>query len=109
MPFPNYRPLLPSSLLSVSRINSLTFAPLFCLSVLFSIRKMEEGEFDKVDCSFNDELSEAEKSSTFSELKAYGIELLQILQNPNKHSSSLTSFLNFLQNSPHQSLQSFFE
>ncbi|KAJ4705806.1 ARM repeat superfamily protein [Melia azedarach] len=70
---------------------------------------MEEGEFDKVDCSFNDELSEAEKSSTFSELKAYGIELLQILQNPNKNSSSLTSFLNFLQNSPPESLQPFFD
>ncbi|KAI5332614.1 hypothetical protein L3X38_022743 [Prunus dulcis] len=53
--------------------------------------------------------AEEERSRVFTQLKAYCFELLELLQNPKKHSSSLSSLLHFLRQSPSQALQPFFD
>ncbi|KAM1570897.1 hypothetical protein ACFX10_035845 [Malus domestica] len=50
-----------------------------------------------------------ERSRVFTQLKAYCFELLELLQNPKKHSSALSSLLHFLRQSPPHALQPFFD
>ncbi|PQM38627.1 uncharacterized protein Pyn_06456 [Prunus yedoensis var. nudiflora] len=53
--------------------------------------------------------AEEERSRVFTQLKAYCFELLELLQNPKKHSSALSSLLHFLRQSPSHALQPFFD
>ncbi|WCJ23816.1 ARM repeat superfamily protein [Euphorbia peplus] len=58
----------------------------------------------------NDEVSDSvQKTSVFSKLKSYCLELLSLLQNPRKDSSSISSLLLFLRTSPPDALQPFFD
>ncbi|KAM1032274.1 hypothetical protein ACFX2I_035867 [Malus domestica] len=50
-----------------------------------------------------------ERSRVFTQLKACCFELLELLQNPKKHSSALSSLLHFLRQSPPHALQPFFD
>ncbi|WKA13407.1 hypothetical protein VitviT2T_030709 [Vitis vinifera] len=56
-----------------------------------------------------DDGDEAQRSSVFAELKTYCLELLGLLQNPQKHSSALPQLLRFLRKSPSVSLQPFLD
>ncbi|XP_024019137.1 uncharacterized protein LOC21399286 isoform X2 [Morus notabilis] len=49
------------------------------------------------------------RSRMFEKLKPYCLELLELLQNPKKHSSAIPSLLEFLRQSPPDSLQPFFD
>ncbi|KAL5813264.1 hypothetical protein ACOSQ3_028214 [Xanthoceras sorbifolium] len=68
----------------------------------------EEEGFDRVTGGSTDE--ESLKSSVFSQLKLYCLDLLELLRNNNnKTSSSLSSLLQLLRNSNSNSLQPFFD
>ncbi|XP_038690270.1 uncharacterized protein LOC119989047 [Tripterygium wilfordii] len=55
------------------------------------------------------EEEEAQRSRAFSRLKPLCLELFELLHNPNKHSSALPELLQFLQSSPPDDLQPFFD
>ncbi|GKV29316.1 hypothetical protein SLEP1_g38253 [Rubroshorea leprosula] len=52
---------------------------------------------------------EPQGSSLFVLLKPYCLELLEVLQNPNKHSSAIPALLELLRSSPPDALQPFFD
>ncbi|GAV64137.1 hypothetical protein CFOL_v3_07655, partial [Cephalotus follicularis] len=64
----------------------------------------EEEEIDRVTGEFSEE-----RSSVFSQLKPYCIELLELVQNPKKHPSSIPSLLHCLRSSPPHALYPFFD
>ena len=53
--------------------------------------------------------NEQTRSRVFEQLKPYCLELLELLQHPDKHSSAIPSLLQFLRQSPPDSFQPFFE
>ncbi|KAF5728108.1 hypothetical protein HS088_TW21G00251 [Tripterygium wilfordii] len=55
------------------------------------------------------EEKEAQRSTAFSRLKPLCLELLELLNNPYKHSSVLPELLQFLQSSAPDDLQPFFD
>ncbi|OMO55316.1 hypothetical protein CCACVL1_27310 [Corchorus capsularis] len=52
---------------------------------------------------------EEERSKLFLQLKPYCLELLELAQNPKKHSSAIPALLHLLRSSPPDSLQPFFD
>ncbi|XP_004295659.1 PREDICTED: uncharacterized protein LOC101290940 [Fragaria vesca subsp. vesca] len=53
--------------------------------------------------------AEQGRSRVFTQLKSYCFELLELFQNPKKSSSSISSLLQFLRQTPSHSLQPFFD
>ncbi|GMN56495.1 hypothetical protein TIFTF001_025616 [Ficus carica] len=53
--------------------------------------------------------NEQTRSRVFEQLKPYCLELLELLQHPDKHSSAIPSLLQFLRQSPPDSFQPFFD
>ncbi|XP_018815607.2 uncharacterized protein LOC108987186 [Juglans regia] len=73
-------------------------------------------ETDRINCGFTDEEEvqeqegeEARSSSIFSQLKAHCVELLDLVQNPNKHSYAIPAMLQILRTSQPSVLQPFFD
>lgn len=56
-----------------------------------------------------EEEEERRRSGVFAQIKPYCLELLELYQNPKKHSSALPSLLQLLRQSPPHTLQPFFE
>lgn len=56
-----------------------------------------------------EEGEEGSRSSVFSQLKPYCVELLELVENPKKQSSVIPAMLLFLGSSPSSALQPFFE
>ncbi|XP_065863276.1 uncharacterized protein [Euphorbia lathyris] len=67
-------------------------------------------DFDIINREDDDEAEVSQqRASVFSKLKAYCLELLALLQNPRKDSSTLSSLLQFLRTSPSDDVQPFFD
>ncbi|XP_030527813.1 TELO2-interacting protein 1 homolog isoform X2 [Rhodamnia argentea] len=58
---------------------------------------------------FMDEEEAEKRSRVFAELKPYCLDLLDLVQHPQKHSPALSALLCFLRDSPTDSLQPFFD
>nr|POF24870.1 hypothetical protein CFP56_26259 [Quercus suber] len=66
-------------------------------------------ETDRTTGEFTDEEEDARRSSVFAELKPYCVELLELLQNPTKHSSAIPALLQLFRSSRPSALQPFFD
>nr|XP_023923287.1 TELO2-interacting protein 1 homolog isoform X2 [Quercus suber] len=66
-------------------------------------------ETDRTTGEFIDEEEDARRSSVFAELKPYCVELLELLQNPTKHSSAIPALLQLFRSSHPSALQPFFD
>uniref|UniRef100_A0A7N2N1V0 Uncharacterized protein n=1 Tax=Quercus lobata TaxID=97700 RepID=A0A7N2N1V0_QUELO len=66
-------------------------------------------ETDRTTGEFTDEEEDARRSSVFAELKPYCLELLELLQNPTKHSSAIPALLQLFRSSHPSALQPFFD
>lgn len=71
-------------------------------AIWFSLAAMDENDGFAVS-------AEQGRSQVFTQLKSYCFELLELFQNPKKSSSSISSLLQFLRQTPSHSLQPFFE
>ncbi|KAF5948988.1 hypothetical protein HYC85_014945 [Camellia sinensis] len=73
----------------------------------------DEGNFKPIKSEEEEEeeevLEEEARKRTFSELKTYCLDLLDLLQNPNKSPSSLSQLHDFLSRSPPHTVQPFFD
>ncbi|PON90723.1 Coatomer beta subunit [Trema orientale] len=64
---------------------------------------------EQAAAAMEDDEAERMRSGVFEQLKPYCLDLLELLQNPKKHSSAVPSLLQFLRQSPPEALQPFFD